>query len=320
MIDPMQVRQYLSTLGQGAGSAGQGQAGGIQGLLANLRQQVYGSQAAGRLGPNGVGGGAPGAPTDFANAVTQTAGVMKPGGDQIGTKPAWQLLAERGITGQGSAAANKAAAAELPPGGEASYGTYGGGQTPEQLGMLRGAVSAGLLGPGAGGMLDAGNLGVPKPGQAGGIPPSDMQQTALTPMTGGGLEAPLQVPGSLPPPPVPMAKPGGALPGTPLPAPAPAPPPAPPPAPAGAGAAGGAAPPPSVAKPPAGSATGPGPTATFGTGRPVASPAAAPAPAAAALGAAGFKGPNAARIRTARAGLYNNVRQALARPRAGGRR
>lgn len=378
MIDPAMARNYLSAL---SGAAG-GQAGGIQGLLANLRGQLYGPQAA-------TAAGYP----DFSAAGGQDSGLQPqpyPGeGSQQATsaqKPAWQQLREAGIQGQGSAAANRALVGNPQEMAVQRFAAQNPGLTPD---LIRGAASQPQSMSGGG--LQAGGGGLRPMGQPqvmDGLPPSAGQQLAK-PGGGGsdGISPQIQDvlrqgaasartnpgasidPGfsggaarnamalltggldpsmfSTPPPPPPGGGPfvgmpqGGSDPaargfqaGTlPLPSAAGQPMPlkpggvpamsapmvpeaaprgglrAPLPAPRAASAAGVAGPQAAGKPSPAGAQSR---TGTVGAA------AQAPKPSPAALGTDGFKGPNARRLQDARAGIYENVRTALARPRPGG--
>lgn len=310
-MDPVAVRSYLSSIGQGGGG-GQGGHGGIQALLANLRQQLYGQQA-------------------LQQGVAQQA------------KPAWQQLRDAGIPGTGSAAGNRAMAGAL-----GRMNPYGGGESSMELqplpmpidpntaalpanqvfrgiegdpntytrqpdgsmfGSMIGRVDGGGYGPDLNNPL-AGGARPRNPAAeleiltGGGLTPEQtIRHTGLEgrpfnpsgpPTTPRGL-TPAQHIGGGPFPAdvaVPAANPGAAN------------------APLAAGPSAAAAKPPGAPAPQTSAVL---PAAQPPAAQPVATkPAAAgPPPPPAALGADGFKGPNANRLVSARRQIYNNVRNAL---------
>lgn len=305
-MDPAAVRTYLSSLGQQGG--GQGGGGNVQAMLANLRQRLYGPQALQGLQTLQQGGGAA---TDG--------------------RPAWQQLADAGIQGTGSAAGNRAALEALQGG----QPTVGGGRfavpmtspnepVKDPASVLAGTDrrSPGTRDPGIGqgapfipaddtpwtrdpGFQQVAQQAEQRIAQArGGSPfapyldnfrqntagmsPQEIQfQMAGTPAPGGSYGADgvmRELPATLPMPDgQPQAMNGGGLQAP------------PPPVPPGLKPAlqGAQSPSPAPAPPATGAAN----------------------VSAAMLGADQFQGPNARRIMNARAGIFNNVRQALRAPR-----
>lgn len=131
----------------------------------------------------------------LGRGVVNTASAPAPAGAAVATpKPAWQQLREQGISGQGSAAANKAAAAGLnaaPPSGPTMMPTDPMG--PPGGGMARQIMPAGMPpGPGGpgGGMMAIENQD--PSGGRGFIPPD------VNPLQSAIGDGPGQVPPGVP--------------------------------------------------------------------------------------------------------------------------
>jgi len=271
MLDPVAVRSYLGSLGQQQGG-GQG-GGGIQAMLANLRQRLYGQQA---LQGGGLGGGqvSPEQQAQVGQYLRSSGVLQGPETPQQPNRPAWQVLRDAGMQGQGSAAANRAAAGALP----AAQPQIGGGRFPGGVADLpaaynqpgvRGALqqmqSEGGAAMGESGPIEnvgggmRGIQGMQRPTSGGG----GAALSGAIPETNGGLQ--FQSGGGL------TAPNAGFQPG------------------------------PAVNELPL----------NQGQAVPMVGKPATPV----ALGAAQFQGPNARRIVNARQGIFNNVQQALRRPR-----
>jgi hypothetical protein len=332
MLDPVAVRSYLSSLGQQQGGAAQG--GGVQAMLANLRQRLYGQAQGGMnqtpgINPN-AGGGPFGKPTMETGgsdpAWTQTPGINPGMPNKPDTRPpvmdgkptlAGPPMAQTpGINPNadgGQFMPNKPTM--RPPAGPIFQAEPGQPQKPawqqlREAGMQGTGSAAGnrAAASGIGGQPQIASVPMPQAGRpmrqggvmdiqgagignsggfpAGGAdmggPGSDMGfQSGGGFMAGDGAGQPqFQSGGPFMSEPLPMGD-GGPAPGLQF-------------------QSGGG-----LMAPPAPGATKPPITAG-----PPASPA--------VLGTQQFQGPNARRINAARQGIFNNVRQALRRPVAGG--
>lgn len=327
MIDPVAIRSYLASQSQG-GLGGGGGRGGIQTMLANLRQQLYGPQALQQ------GGGGPG----VATQQFQGRDLTTQGGQQ-------------GIVGRGGnfQAFGPAALRQLQGSQSGQPGFEGTEwmQPDQMLGLrpaLQSANGGGLQAPTGTAVDPEGGLMNVPPEEAAriqrqmedlrargvdiyGNPVRDIQwgggtnpNAPTTPQTARPMPFPTYDPnntqGNNQGPPV-----GFDL-TTAQPLPATMTAPVLPPAQASGGVAGAVGPALQGAQKPGASVPTQVAAANVSQAaqqaKPTRTAAAPPAVNPAVLGAQDFRGPNARRIVQARSGIYNNVRQALRKP-AGGR-
>jgi hypothetical protein len=351
MIDPVAVRSYLGSLGQ-QGGGGQG-AGGVAAMLANLRQRLYGQQAGQQQGqiadyvrnlPGGAGqppganpaAGMPnGVPPRLQALAAQDpaaaqarfaqfqAGQLpgQQGQPQIQSfpmPPAGRPMRQGGavdVRGSGGPSGSPGSGPFGPPPPGATWrpdpstaDTGGGmfvnaqGQPVDHQGRVVADVLAGRGGPGTDiGFQPSGPfLSEPLPYDAAVLNADQATLNGLTGFpgagggpgpqfqSGGGLMAPAQMP------PTGRQRPAQ-------------------------GVAQGAGGPSSATPQPSGPSYGDdGVMAQMPGNRAKPTAPAGPAASPAVLGTQEFQGPNARRINAARQGIFNNVRQALRRPVAGG--
>jgi hypothetical protein len=298
MLDPVAVRSYLGSLGQQQGGAAQG--GGVQAMLANLRQRLYGQQA----GQQGAGQGQQGAnpAAGMPNGVPprlQALAAQDPAAAQarFAQFQAGQLPGQQGQpTLQGPQMPTAMPRPVRPMGGR-----QGVAQNPQaQAGV--GVPTGDMGGPGSDiGFQPSGPfLSEPLPYDAAVLNADQATLNGLTGFpgagdgpgpqfqSGGGLMAPAQMP--------PAVRQRLAQ-----------------------GVAQGAAGPSASLSQTAGPAYGDdGVMAQMPGNRAKPTAPAGPPASPAVLGTQEFQGPNARRINAARQGIFNNVRQALRRPAATG--
>lgn len=198
----MAIRSYLASLSGQGDPGGQGGVtggpGGVQTMLANLRNQLYGPQA-----------------------------LQAVGGTPAAGKPAWQQLREAGIGGQGSPAANRAALAGLQGGGPIGTGpgiqTMEARLTPDQVPQVvrdamagrQNVTGGGLMAP-TGTAVDPGFVGTNVNPQATMDYWTPERMASAQPMSsvydpqGGGAQAAQPLPATMTAPVLPTAKPGAA--------------------------------------------------------------------------------------------------------------